>query len=68
MSYSPIHKFKNVNMEVDVAKCSNTPSGNDPWNNLADESRLEVPTFSLSGITYEKSNNSSKSRLPKRHA
>ena len=54
MSFSPIPIFKNVDMEVDVVRCGNTPSSSD----LATTTRLEVPTFTLSGITYEKSNSS----------
>ena len=50
MSFSPIPKYVNVNMEVEFARSTN-PSGN-----LSTNTRLQVPTFSnLSGITYEKS-------------
>ena len=52
MSFSPIPKFKNVNMEVDVARATNT-SGI-----LSTGTRLQIPTFTMSGIAYQKSSNS----------
>ena len=52
MSYSPIPIYRNVDMEVDVVR------GESQSTNLASGTRIQMPTFNLSGITYEKSDSS----------
>ena len=52
MSFSPIPIFQNVDMEVDVVR------GESSSNNLSSGTRIRMPTFNLSGITYGKSNSS----------
>ena len=50
MSFSPIPIFQNVDMEVDAVR------GGSQSTNLSTGTRIQVPTFNLSGITYEESN------------
>ena len=52
MSFTPIPIFQNVDMEVDVVR------GESQSTNLSSGTRIQMPTFNLSGITYEKSNSS----------
>lgn len=52
MSFTPIPIFQNVDMEVDVVK------GASQTTNLSSGTRIQMPTFNLSGITYEKSDSS----------